>query len=334
MKSTIILNIAATAFVTCFAGTQFVFAETLKISTFVPPKHAFNRMLTAWGEELSSKSNGELKVEIFPAGQLGPPPRQFDLVRSGGADIAVILHGAAPGRFPLSELAGLPLSAPSKGDDSSNRSLRLTELAPEYLTAEHDGTKILWMAVTPPLKIHAKGFDPSNLENLEGKRIRYTGKVWQKIVEILGASPVPVPPSQTADAMGKGVVDAATFPFEATMPFDLAPVTDYTLTPGIASVTFSVVMGNAAYARLSEPHKALVNETTGPARAAAFGSMWDAGEVHGRKYMEKGGVKVVQMSSSQINSLRGKLEKIVEASIQSVDETGMPGSAFYQAFTK
>ena len=93
-------------------------------------------------------------------------------------------------------------------------------------------------------------------------------------------------------------------------------------------------MGNAAYARLSEPHKALVNETTGPARAAAFGSMWDAGEVHGRKYMEKGGVKVVQMSSSQINSLRGKLEKIVEASIQSVDETGMPGSAFYQAFTK
>ena len=29
MKSTIILNIAVTAFVTCFAGTQFVFAETL-----------------------------------------------------------------------------------------------------------------------------------------------------------------------------------------------------------------------------------------------------------------------------------------------------------------
>ena len=177
-------------------------AETLKISTFVPPKHAFNRMLTAWGEELAEKSGGDLTVEIFPAGQLGPPPRQFDLVRSGGADIAVVLHGATPGRFPISELAGLPLTSPAAGSESAISSKRLTELAGEYLADEHEGTRILWMAVTPPLKIHTS-FDSSDLSNFDGKRIRYAGAVWQKIVEAMGASPVPVPPAESADAMGK-----------------------------------------------------------------------------------------------------------------------------------
>ena len=308
-------------------------AETLKISTFVPPKHAFNRMLTAWGEELAEKSGGDLTVEIFPAGQLGPPPRQFDLVRSGGADIAVVLHGATPGRFPISELAGLPLTSPAAGSESAISSKRLTELAGEYLADEHEGTRILWMAVTPPLKIHTS-FDSSDLSNFDGKRIRYAGAVWQKIVEAMGASPVPVPPAESADAMGKGVVDGASFPFEATIPFDLAPVSTHSLAPGIASATFAVVMSDAAYGRLSDAHKALVDETTGPERAAAFGAMWDAGEGHGRAYMEKGGVTIVEMTDAQIEELHGKLDGIVDAQVASVNDKGLPGTAFLGAFTQ
>ena len=332
-----VIHLAATtaiAITTCMGGVQTALSETLKVSTFVPPKHAFNRMLKAWGEELSEKSGGELKVEIFPAGQLGPPPRQFDLVRAGGADVSVVLHGATPGRFPLSELAGLPLTTPSEGAASAVTSRRLTELVPDYLAREHAGTRVLWMAVTPPLMAHVKGFDPSKLDNFKGKRIRYAGAVWQKIIEALGASPVPVPPAETADAMGKGVVDGATFPFEATIPFDLAPVSEFTLKPGIAGATFSVVMGEHAYNRLSDEHKALIDQTTGPERAAAFGAMWDNGEKRGRAYMEKGGVKVLTLDEAQIKELRSRLAKVVEGLVKSADGKGQPASEFVEAYTK
>lgn len=309
-------------------------AETLKISTFLPPQHAFNRALRAWGEELSEKSEGDLTVEIFPAGQLGPPPRQFDLVRSGGADVSVVLHGATPGRFPLSELAGLPLVAPSAGSESATTSRRLTELAQEYLADEHAGTRVLWMAVTPPLMFHVHGFKPQDLSNFEGKRIRYAGAVWQKVIEALGASPVPVPPAETADAMGKGIVDGATFPFEATIPFDLAPVSEYTLTPGIAGATFSVIIGDHAYLRLSDEHKALIDETTGPDRAADFGALWDEGEVRGRAYMEEGGVEVVALNEVALEQLRAKLYGVVSNFIQDADAKGIPASAFVDAYSK
>jgi len=335
MKIRVITTAALVCASTLFGGTSIaIAAETLKISTFTPPKHAFNRMLMSWGEELAEKSAGELNVEIFPAGQLGPPPRQFDLVRSGAADISVVLHGATPGRFAVTELAGLPLSAPSGGNESTLMSKRLTELAPEFLAAEHEGTRILWMAVTPPLKMHVKGFDPSVLDNIRGKRIRYAGQIWQQIIEELGGSPVPVPPSQTADAMGKGVVDGATFPFEATIPFDLAPVSDYTLTPGIASATFAVVMSDSAYARLSDEHKALIDQTTGPERAATFGALWDAGESHGQDYMEKGGVNIVELDDDTLTELATRLAPIVDKMVSSVDEADKPGTAFFEAYTK
>lgn len=323
-------TLAAVAALTT-AWTAPGFAETLRVSSFLPPNHTFNRAIEAWGEELSAATNGELQVEIFPAGQLGPPPRQFDLVRSGGADIAVILHGATPGRFPMTELAGLPLTHPSAGLDSAITSRRLTELAPEYLAAEHEGTHILWMAVTPPLKIHLTSADPSDLSNLSGLRIRYAGTVWQQIIEAMGASPVPVPPAESADAMSRGIVDGASFPFEATQAFDLAPVTQYSMEPGLASATFALVMGDAAYDRLTPAQQAAVDATTGPDRAEWYGARWDEGEGAGRQYMVDAGVNIVTLSDEQVGSLTEAFSGIVSQAVKTV---GGQAQAFVDAYTE
>ncbi|MBV0912273.1 TRAP transporter substrate-binding protein [Anianabacter salinae] len=306
-------------------------AETLKVTTFLPPVHTFVKAINAWGAEIGEKSGGELQLEVFPAAQLGPPPRQFDIVTSGGADIAIFLHSLTPGRFPMIELATLPLTHPSAGNASAIMSRRLTELAPEYLAAEHAGTRILWLAVTPPLKMHLANADPSDLSNLDGLRIRYAGSVWQQIIEAMGAAPVPVPPAETGDAMGKGVVDGATFPFEATKAFDLAPVTQYSLEPGIASATFAVVMSDAAYDRLSPELQKVIDETTGPDRAAWFGSLWDEGETEGRRYMADAGVNIVSLDAAGLETLKSTFAPIIEAG---VSKAGPTGQAFLDAYTQ
>lgn len=306
-------------------------AETLKVTTFLPPMHTFVKAVQEWGQELNEKSGGTLELEVFPAGQLGPPPRQFDLVRSGSADIGIFLHGLTPGRFPVTELAGLPLTNPSAGQESAITSRRLTELAPDYLASEHPGTHILWMAVTPPLKVHLAKADPSNLDNLKGLRIRYAGSTWQQIIEALGASPVPVPPAETADAMSKGVVDGATFPFEATQAFDLGPVTEYSMLPGLASATFAVVMSDAAWNRLTPDQQKLITETTGPDRAEWFGAMWDESEDHGREYMEKAGVTIVKLDKEQVSGLHEVFKGISD---EAIGKAGGNAEAFVKAYTE
>lgn len=326
MKS---LTFASAALVAAVSGP--VMAETLRVTTFLPPVHTFVTAINEWGDEISEKSGGELNIEVFPAGQLGPPPRQFDIVTSGGADIAIFLHSLTPGRFPLTELAGLPLTSPSEGDESAIMSRRLTELAPDYLAAEHEGTRILWLAVTPPLKIHLASVDPSDLSNLEGLRLRYAGSTWQQIVEALGASPVPVPPAESADAMSRGVVDGATFPFEATKAFDLAPVMQYSLEPGLASATFAVVMSDAAYERLSPELQAIIDETTGPDRAAWFGAKWDEGEADGRQYLVDAGINIVSMDEAGMDSLRDTFKSIVDSSVSAAGDNAQ---AFLDAYTE
>ncbi|SLN51277.1 Bacterial extracellular solute-binding protein, family 7 [Aquimixticola soesokkakensis] len=319
---------------TCATLAAPVAAETLKISSYLPPKHAFTLAVEAWGQELSQKTNGDITVEVFPAGQLGPVNRQFDLVTAGAADAAIVLHSATPGRFAMSELAGLPLSHPAAGDLSTISSERLTALAPDYLADEHAGTKIIWMAVTPPLKINLAKVNPDSLEALKGLRIRSAGQVFQSVLETLGASPLPVPPAEVAEGLAKGIVDGAMFPFEADMAFDLGPELDYSLEPGVASATFAFVMSEKTYDGLSPETRAVIDAMSGPARGAAFGAEWDKGENAGRAYLGENDVTIVTLSEAEQDKLQGMVAPIIDAQIAAVGKDNPDAQAFYDAYTQ
>src|SRR5918912_1072116 len=83
----------------------------LKLSHFIPPNHTFHKWAMAWADQLAKESGGRLKITIYPNGQLvGPPNRQLDAARNGITDIAWVLHGVTPGRYPMTELANLPFA--------------------------------------------------------------------------------------------------------------------------------------------------------------------------------------------------------------------------------
>ncbi|MCY1666536.1 TRAP transporter substrate-binding protein [Rhizobium sp. SL86] len=307
---------------------------TLKVSSYLPPNHTWQKALVQWGEELKAKTGGEVSLEIYPAAQLGPVNRQFDLVKTGVADVAVILHSATPGRFPVTELAGLPLSYPSAGQTSEITSRRLTELAPQYLAAEHAGTKILWMAVTPPLKLHTTSVAVTSIDKVKGLRVRYAGKVFQQMLEAFGAAPLPVSPGETADSLSKGIIDATTFPYEATKSFNLGPIVKHSMEPGLASNSFALVMNQSVFDGLSEKSRKVIEETTGPQRAGDFGKMWDAGEAEGRAYMIENKVSIETLSDTELARFKKALEPVNAAAIAQIDQSGKPGSAFVAAYTK
>jgi TRAP-type C4-dicarboxylate transport system substrate-binding protein len=318
------------------ASCTFAVAQTveLKVSHYLPPNHTFQKELVRWGEELTEKSGGRLKLNIFPASQLGPVNRQFDLARSGVADIAVGLHGATPGRYPTTELVSLPYVHPKAGDNSAVTSKRLTELAPEFLAAEHAGLKILWMAVTNPLMFHTANKKIATAADFKGLRIRYAGEQFAQIIPALGAVPLPVPPAETQDGLAKGIIDGATFPYEATQSFDLGTVVKYSLEPGVSTATFAVVMNPAKYASLPDDLKKLIDTTTGPARAEAFGKVFDEGEKHGRQYMVNKKVEITKLSDAELANIQKTLAPIVEKASSKLESEGKPGKKFLDAYQK
>ena len=60
------------------------------------------------GRSGEKQSGGRITVKRFPGSQMGPVQQHYDFARTGQADVAWFLHGATPGRFPLTELVQLP----------------------------------------------------------------------------------------------------------------------------------------------------------------------------------------------------------------------------------
>jgi TRAP-type C4-dicarboxylate transport system substrate-binding protein len=306
----------------------------LKVSHFLPPNHTIQKFLLAWADELAKESNGRLKLQIYPAGQLGGGPnRQFDAARNGIVDMAFSLHGSTPGRYATTELASLPFASPSEGNRSAIASKRLTTIAPTYLAKEHEGLKILWLAVTPPLMFHSK-MPIHTVADFKGKRIRYAGIQFKNIIDSLGAVPLLVPPQETQDALSKGIIDGATFPYEGAASFDIATVAKYTLEPGVSSATFALVVNPAKYASLPDDLKALIDRTTGAAAAEKFGTMWDEAEREGKVSMLAKGTQVYVLPADQLATMKKAFAPQIDAAVADVEKQAKPGRAFFDAYVK
>jgi len=320
-----LLTCAALAAAALSTGTVAQ-AQELKLSHFLPPNHTFHKEFLRWGEELSKKSGGKLTIKIFPAGQMGPPPRQFDLARTGVADLALSLQGQTPGRFPLTEVAQLPFAVES----AEAASRKMTELVPKYLINEYPGVRVLYLLVTPPLKVHLAKHRVTTLEDFKGLRIRYSGQQSGETVRALGAAPVAVPPAQSGDAMSKGTVDAAMFPYEGAASCRLGNVTKYTLEPGLHSATFFLVMNAAAYDKLSAPLRKLIDETTGAQAAARIGHDLDQAEVDGKKYMTSNKVEILQLAPAELAKVRAATDVYTQSALAALEAKGLPAQAVYK----
>ena len=80
----------------------------MKLAYFVGDQHAMSQWLIKWSDNLEKDSGGRITVKRFPGSQMGPMQQHYDFARTGQADVAWFLHGATPGRFPLTEIIQLP----------------------------------------------------------------------------------------------------------------------------------------------------------------------------------------------------------------------------------
>jgi len=319
---------AAMIAATCFSSSQ-VGAQTqnfeLKATHFLPPNHTFHKELTRWGDELAKESNGRLTLKIFPSGQMGPTARQFDLVRTGVADIGVGLVGATPGRFPLTEASNLPFVVSC----SEKSSKAITELAPKYLSGEFSGVRLLQITMTPPLKFHMAKAKLTNLSDFKGLRIRYAGELFAESIKAFGATPVAVPPGEVVDAMSKGTVDGAMFPHEGAKSFQLTSAAKYSYEPGINAASFYWIMNPATYEKLPPELRALIDKSTGVENAERIGKILDSEEKEARDYLVGKGMEVVTFPDQLRNVMNGVTKPIIDAYIEKLEVKKQPARSFY-----
>lgn len=293
----------------------------LKMSHFVPTTIGLHTdFMEPWARELEACTNGEVSVEIHPAGSaLGNIVQQFDQARAGVTDIAFGHTGFPAGRFPRSTLIELPFLVP----DANAGSMAMWAVRDE-LQAEYPGVKLLALMAHTPGTMHTA--NPVNgLEDLKGLRVRTSNQSIAAVVEHFGGEPVGLPPGQVYEALQKGTVDGVAIDWNGLNVYKLHEVATQHLDAPMYTGGFFFVMNQRRYDSLPDNVRACIDANSGETLVNTFGPMWDSWQVPGRKIVDAGPPHVVVTATDeQLAKWKAELEPVTEALIQSVVDKGVP----------
>ncbi len=257
----ILIGAAASAVLATGASAQEV---TLKLHHFLPAQANVPRLvLDVWADKIEADSEGRIKIDRFPAMQLGGrPPELMDRVIDGVDDIGWTVVGYTPGRFPSTEVFELPFMV----EDARAASCAYWTMFDEAMDdGEFKDVKILGTWVHGPGMFHT--MDPVETPaDLEGMKIRGGSRLVNDLLSAAGATPVGMPVPAVAEALSKGVIDGTTIPWEVTPALKVSElVENHTEFEGTSlyTLTFVLAMNKALYDGLSDENKAVMDANSG-----------------------------------------------------------------------
>ena len=259
------------------------------------------------------------------AGQMGPPPRQFDLARTGVADLAFVYTALNPGRFPMTDMLGAPfLFANSNRQpiSTADASLIVTKLR-DQLAQEYAGTEALYFVVSTALGLFMREKLVKAPDDLKGLRIRPTSAVAASHLQAWGASPTTIGPAELADALAKGVVDGAIFNFEGGKVFQLQQAVKHVSLVADSVGIFTLVMNSQALTNLPKELQQAIADTTGPAAGQRVGGLYDTSEASGRKVFEQAGVEIIQIDGNAAAPFEQKTKAVTEQQLAALEAKGL-----------
>ncbi len=220
-------RLAAIAAVVCLAGAASAQQFTMKLSS-PTVNDAPHEWMKAFKAGVEQRSGGRIKVEIYPASQLGQIPATVEGVAMGTIEFAMpavgFLIGMEP-RFQVFDAAGLFDSVEHGQKVLADPAVR-ARLA---TFGEAKGVEPLVMAINGPLMV-ASHKPIRTVADFKGQKIRVPGAAPLHVEPFkkLGASPISIPLGEVLPAMQNKTIDASISSFNVLTGFKYYDVTKTT----------------------------------------------------------------------------------------------------------
>lgn len=232
-----------------------------KLGHIASNTHGWTKMAEKLGEELKTRSNGRMKLDIFPAGQLGSEPDMVKQVESGTMDFAFITMAYLSTRVESLNGWFMPflfkdLSEAVKMRDSASAKKMLKEV--EKLNVISLDTLLIGNR-----HVLMKNGEVKSPEDLKGKKLRIIGSpVIQDFWKAVGAAPTAMPLPEVYTALQTGVIDGIDIDLDALVSGKYYEISkNLTLTN---HMTFNgiAMMSKAKFDKMSPEDQKIVTEAT------------------------------------------------------------------------
>jgi TRAP-type C4-dicarboxylate transport system substrate-binding protein len=276
-------------------------------------------------KEIEKRTNGQVKISVFPGGTLTKPAVCYDGVVKGISDIGLGVFAYTRGRFPVMEAVDLPLGYPSGKVATRVAYEFYKKMNPKELR----DVKVLVIHAHGPGVLAAKK-DVNSIDDMRGMKIRCTG-LSSKIAKYLGAAPVAMPQNAAYEALQKGVVEGTFCPIEVLKGWKQGEVIDYVIETKALAYTsgFFVVMNKKKYESLPRNIQRVFDEV-GEEWVDVHGEVWDYADREGLKFVIELGKKIHGLSFFQETKWIQSISPIVIDYQLKMEKKGLPGKKAVQ----
>jgi TRAP-type C4-dicarboxylate transport system substrate-binding protein len=305
----------------------------LKLVHSFPVTHVANLSLLRFIEEAEKLSNHKVKIENYPAEQLGKLKDFLNLCSQGIADIAYVAPAFYAGHLPLNTVMILPFFTTAvEGTEIYNRLLdTCPELNQEFLKY---GARPLLLTSSNQYDIGTVKKPVRSPEDLKGLKLKTSGGTYDKIAKQYGINGVTIPSPEIYEATQRGVVEGNILSYPSVKGYRLNELEKYH--------TFGGRMGGFPWPYLVNEKKwqTLPGEIQKSLLAAAknynkyHSESWDRDSLKLLEEFEKGGMTIYRITEKDRAQWDAPLKGIEEVWIQDMEKKGLPGKKIFLEYKK
>lgn len=260
----LVLGSIAGYFCTIDASAQ----ERLLFTSLSPAGSGNSVFFNAWAQRVNEQSKGAIKIEVRDGVTLANYGNVYDRVQDDVVQIGWAIHQVVGGKFPLSEVAGLPFVS-SGAREASVALWRMNKQG--TFAAEYKDVVPLAFVVFGPAQIHF-GKPQKTLDDLSGFKIGVQGRVPSQLISELGGTPVSIQPGDMYEALQRGSVDGSIISWAGFAPYKLQEVTAYHIEAPLGQSTSMFFMARKKFDALPEAARKVLEDISAEATTQEFGA--------------------------------------------------------------
>lgn len=262
----------------------------------------------AWAQRVNQASGGTLDIQIRDGTSLASFANVYERVSDDVIQIGWGQQAFIHGKFPLSEVVGLPFLI----NDDVVGSIAFWRLYKSgLLNAEYKGIVPLWVALMGETRLHlAKA--PPTLDDLHGLKIRVNAKVTGDLVRSLGGAPISLSADDMYEGLQRGTIDGVTTSWGAFEPYRLYEVSFYHVEAPLGFAPCMFFMTQARFDSLPKAAQEALVANSGEQEARAWSLRNDdLTKLMQQKTLSLPGQKIVDLPAEQYAIWKKRAEPVI-----------------------
>jgi TRAP-type C4-dicarboxylate transport system substrate-binding protein len=327
---------ATTTTSTTAPGTTTTAATTTPLAATVKPielrlahawanTHLMHKVIQTWADQVNQATQGRVKITIYPGGALSTAAQLYDTAATGVADMAWILHGYTPGKFPVSTVIELPFM----GNSALNATRIFYDLKAKYpqIDQEHANVKILYMWGIDEGQLMTSKTSVKTMADVKGLKLRVGSASSSPMAESLGGVAVLMNISDLFDSLQKDVIQGVLVGTSAIKTFNLAPVIDHMVIANIFTNTQAVIINNDSWNKIPKADQDIIMGLSGQKQAEIAANAYEAEALLAMDMAKADNMEIYNLPADELAKWKAAMNPIYQKWVTDMNAKGLPGQA-------